>query len=69
MGFGIVDAPHAATDSAAAPVTASSTTRDRRVVEKVAGIGVLSIVGRNQQSGSGNVLHTGGAAERRLAPD
>ena len=33
-------------DIAVAPVTASSATRDSRVVEKVAGIGVLSIVGR-----------------------
>jgi hypothetical protein len=42
----LLDAPHAAMDSAVAPVTASSATRDSRVVEKVAGIGVLSIVGR-----------------------
>jgi hypothetical protein len=27
------------------------------VVEKVAGIGVLSIVGRNQRTGFGNALH------------
>jgi len=58
VGFAWLDAPHAATDSALAPVTASSATRDSRVVEKVAGIGVLSIVGRNQQSGSGNDLHS-----------
>jgi hypothetical protein len=57
VGFAWLDAPHAATDSAVAPVTASSATRDNRVVEKVAGIGVLSIVGRNQQTGSGNDLH------------
>jgi hypothetical protein len=52
-----LEAPHAAMDIAVAPVTASSATRDSRVVEKVAGIGVLSIVGRNQQTGSGNDLH------------
>jgi hypothetical protein len=52
-----LDALHAATDSAVAPVTASSATRDSRVVEKVAGIGVLSVVGRNQRTGSGNDLH------------
>jgi hypothetical protein len=57
VGFASLDAPHAATDSAVAPVTASSATRDSRVVEKVADIGVLSIVGRNQQSGAGNDLH------------
>ena len=57
VGFALLDAPHAATDSAVAPVTASSATRDSRVVEKVAGIGVLSIVGRNQQTGSGIDLH------------
>jgi hypothetical protein len=57
VGLALLDAPHAATDSAVAPVTASSATRDSRVVEKVAGIGVLSIVGREQQTGSDNDLH------------
>ena len=53
----LLEAPHAAMDIAVAPVTASSATRDSRVVEKVAGIVVLSIVGRNQQTDSGNDLH------------
>jgi hypothetical protein len=57
VGFASLEAPHAAMDIAVAPVTASSATRDSRVVEKVAGIGVLSIVGRNQQTGSGNDRH------------
>jgi hypothetical protein len=57
VGLALLDAPHAAMDSAVAPVTASSATRDSRVVEKVAGIGVLSIVGRNQRTGFGNALH------------
>src|SRR5271156_3323401 len=57
VGFALLDAPQAATDSAVAPVTASSATRDSRVVEKVAGIEVLSIVGRSQRTGFGNALH------------
>ena len=57
VGFALLDAPQAATDSAVAPVTASSATRDSRVVEKVAGMGVLSLVGCNQQTGCGNFLH------------
>jgi hypothetical protein len=46
-GAGLVslDCPHAARDSAVAPVTASSATRDSRGVDRVAGIGVLSVVG------------------------
>ena len=57
VGFAGLDPPHAATDRAVAPVTASSATRDSREVEKVAGIVVLSIVGCNTQTGCGNDLH------------
>jgi hypothetical protein len=52
-----VELPHAATDSAVAPVTASNATRDSRKVERVAGIGVLSVVGRRKQTDSVNGLH------------
>jgi hypothetical protein len=58
-GAGLVslEFPHAARDRAVAPVTASNATRDIRAVERVAGIGVLSIVGRNAQADSGNGFH------------
>jgi hypothetical protein len=67
VGLALLDAPHAATDSAVAPVTASSATRDSRVLEKVAGIGVLSIVVRS--AALATIFTIGGAAERRLVPD
>jgi hypothetical protein len=38
-------------------VTASNATRDSRKVERVAGIGVLSVVGRRKQTDSVNGLH------------
>ena len=68
VGFAVLDAPHAATDSAVAPVTAKSATRDSRVVVKVADI-VLSIVGRAAQASQATFLTIGGAAECRPAPD
>ena len=57
VGPALLDVPHAATDSAVAPVTASSATRDSRVAENVAGIGILSIADRTQRTGFGNDLH------------
>jgi hypothetical protein len=67
VGLALLDAPHAATDSAVAPVTANSATRDSRAVEIVAGIGVLSIVVRS--AALATIFTIGGAAERRLVPD
>lgn len=55
VGFALFDAPpQAATDSAAAPVTARIAERDSRAVRKVAGIEVLSIVGRGEHTDSGH---------------
>jgi hypothetical protein len=58
-GAGLVslEFPHAARDSAVALVTASSATRDSRVVDRVGGIAVLSMVGRDAQADSGNGFH------------
>jgi hypothetical protein len=57
VGFAWLEPPQAATDSAVAPVTARSATRDSRVVERMAGIGVLSVIGRRQRTGAGNGFH------------
>ncbi len=58
-GAGLVslELPHAARDSAVAPVTASNATRDSREVERVADIGVLSVVDCREQIDSGNGFH------------
>jgi hypothetical protein len=58
VGFALFDVPpQAATDSAAAPVTARIANRDSRAVGEVASIEVLSIVGRGERTDSGIGLH------------
>jgi hypothetical protein len=57
VGLALLDAPHAARDSAVAPVTARIAKRDSRAVGEVACIEVLSIVGRGEQTGSGIDFH------------
>jgi hypothetical protein len=57
VGFVLFDVPHAARDSAVAPVTARIVNRVSRAVGKVAGIEVLSIVGCGVQTGCGNRFH------------
>jgi hypothetical protein len=57
FGLASLELPHAARDSAVAPVTANIAKRDNRAVEMVAGIGVLSIVGRSAQTDYGNAFH------------
>jgi hypothetical protein len=57
VGLASLELPQAATDSAVAPLTARSAMRDRRMVGAMARIGVLSVVGRSERTGSGNDLH------------
>jgi hypothetical protein len=58
VGFALFDVPpQAATDSAAAPVTARIANRDGRAVGELASIGVLSIVGVGAHTDSGIGLH------------
>jgi hypothetical protein len=68
-GLVSVELPQAASNSAVAPVTASNATWDSRAVERVAGIGVLSVVGRGERTDSVNGFTINGAAECRLSPD
>ena len=69
VGFAVLDAPHAATDSAVAPVTAKSATRDSRVVVNVADITSFPIDGCAAQASQATFLTIGGAAESKPAPD
>jgi len=57
VGLALFDVPHAATDSAVAPVTAKIAKRVSREVGKVVGVEVLSIVGCGEQTGYGNGSH------------
>jgi hypothetical protein len=57
FGLASFELPHAARDSAVAPVTAKIAKRDNRVGGIVAGIEVLSILGRSVQTHSGNGFH------------
>jgi hypothetical protein len=58
FGLASFELPHAARDSAVAPVTARMAKRGSRL-EMVAGIEVPSIVGRGVQTDSGNGFHDG----------
>jgi hypothetical protein len=57
LGLALFDAPHAATDNAVAPVTATIAKRVSREVGRVAGIGVLSVVCCGEQADYGNGFH------------
>jgi hypothetical protein len=63
------DAPHAATESAVAPVSVRSANRVSRADGEVTDIEILSIVGRCAQAGYASNLTISGAAERWLASD
>jgi hypothetical protein len=58
VGFAVFDVPpQAATDSAAAPVTARTANRDSRAVGEMASIEVLSIIGQGEQTDAGIGFH------------
>jgi hypothetical protein len=67
VGFASLDAPHAATDSAVAPVTASSATRDSRAGGQVTDIEDPSQLAAAPRQAT--FLTIGGIAESRPAPD
>jgi hypothetical protein len=68
-GLVSVELPQAASDSTVAPVTARNAARESREVERVAGIGVLSVVGHRERTDSVNGFTINGAAECTLSPD
>jgi predicted secreted protein len=69
FGLASFEPPHAARDNAVAPVTARMAKRDSRAVETVAGIEVLSIVGRGADPTLATVFTMGAAAGCRLVAD